>query len=100
MVKEEFQETELLMDEDRGHRWTSVQITMLSAWTAANVLPWSASMTLNIRYTSTYTSEAIVDFIKDISEQYNAPIKDIQVWASMNTDADNVVIQRYTHVAK
>ena len=84
-----------------NHRWTSVQLTEISWWTASNVIPGEATWTLNLRYTEEYTYNEIITHIEtSLTKIWSVEYEIIAHGDLMHTDADHPAIQRYFSIVQ
>lgn len=98
-IKARIETTELYEEPD--HRWCSVQLTTITGWQAANMIPAHASWTLNIRYTQSTSYERIIKRIDEIikelwSLQYTEEIH----WWLLFTDPKHRVVKKYQSIAE
>lgn len=97
-LKESIEETHELSLED--HRGTSVQMTMCHAWTAINVIPWTATCTLSIRHTESYTETLLKNMCKHIALKNGWKIVSERYGVLIYTDEEDPIVQEYKNIAE
>jgi succinyl-diaminopimelate desuccinylase len=98
-IKERIETAELHIAPD--HRGCSVQLTTISWGQASNMIPWTASGTLNIRYTEKTSFERIMRNIEEILWWIGNVAVSVQMEAGvLFTDPTHRIIKQYHRIAE
>lgn len=97
-LKESIEETHELADED--HWGTSVQMTLCNAWKAMNVIPGSATCTVSIRHTESYTETLLKNMCKHIVTKYGWNIVSDRYGIMFLAEEDEYDIEEYKAIAE
>jgi len=97
-LRETLQEDYELAQED--HRGTSVELTMINAGTADNVIPDTANLVINIRHTESYEEVLLKNLCKNIAARYGGTITEEQYGGLVHTDPDEPAIQTYMEISQ
>lgn len=96
-IKKELENEEALYDTPE-HRSPSVQLTKCFGWIASNVIPHTATWTINIRFTEVYTQEKIMESLRRYCNKYNAEILRYESWPFMYTNPENQLLKSFTSI--
>ena len=97
-LRETLQEDYELAQED--HRGTSVELTMINAGVADNVIPDTANLVINIRHTESYEEVLLKNLCKNIAARYGGTITEEQYGGLVHTDTDNTDVQKYLEISQ
>lgn len=97
-LRETLQEDYELAQED--HRGTSIELTMIEAGTASNVIPDSADLVINIRHTEAYQETLLKNMCKSIVTKHGGTITDGHYGGLVHTDPDEADIQTYLEISQ
>lgn len=97
-LRETLQEDYELAQED--HRGTSIELTMIDAGTADNVIPDSANLVINIRHTESYEETLLRNMCKSIVTRHGGTITQEQYGGLVHTDPDDADVQKYLEISQ